>query len=418
MRRPGRERGELVGDVHPVSWHVQWAAWASVVILALTACGAAATDGSTAPEDPRAVVTGPVELDRATASEREDVPSALDDPSDPGLPAPLVDPSTMVSGGPPPDGIPAIDAPLFERASEISWLSDDEPVLSLQVGDETRAYPVRIMIWHEIVNDLVGGVPVAVSYCPLCNSALTFDRRVADRVLSFGTSGLLYRSDLVMYDRQTESLWPQLELGAVAGHLTGTQLDTIPTVTIAWSDFLAAHPAAWVLSQQTGYNRPYGSNPYVGYDDVDSDPFLFDGEVPDQLPAMARVVGLGPVGDPVAIPFDVLAAQSVVAEQVDGREVVVWLQPGLRSPLDTQELDEGRPVGAAAAFEPEWDGQSLTFRPDGERSFVDAETGSTWNVLGRATSGPATGAQLQPVQHVDTFWFAWSAFRPETRVVS
>lgn len=418
MRHPSRGRGDPLRDARPAAPGIRWVAGAVLVGLVLTACGAAAPDASTGPGQREAVVIGPVELDRATASAEEDVPSALDDPADPGLPAPLVDPSTMVSGGPPPDGIPAIDEPLFERASEITWLSADEPVLSLQVGDETRAYPVRVMIWHEIVNDLVGGVPVAVSYCPLCNSALTFDRRVADRVLSFGTSGLLYKSDLVMYDRQTESLWPQLELGAVAGHLTGTQLDTIPTVTIAWSDFRAAHPDSWVLSQQTGYNRPYGSNPYVGYDDVDSDPFLFDGEVPDQLPAMARVVGLGSVGDPVAIPFDLLAAQSVVAEQVDGRDVVVWLQPGLRSPLDTQQLDEGRKVGAAAAFEPQLDGQGLTFRPDGDGSFVDAQTGSTWNVLGRATAGPAKGAQLEPVQHVDTFWFAWSAFRPETRVVS
>ena len=96
----------------------------------------------------------------------------------------------------------------------------------------------------------------------------------------------------------------------------------------------------------------------------------------------------------------------------------MWLQPGLRSPLDTQQLDEGRKVGAAAAFEPQLDDQGLTFRPDGDGSFVDAQTGSTWNVLGRATAGPAEGAQLEPVQHVDTFWFAWSAFRPETRVVS
>jgi hypothetical protein len=274
------------------------------------------------------------------------------------------------------------------------------------------------MVWHEIVNDTVAGIPVAVTYCPLCNSALTFDRRVADRILSFGTSGLLYQSDLVMYDRQTRSLWPQLEARAVAGVLTGTELDTIPTQTLAWSDFLSAHPESWVLSQQTGFNRPYGSNPYVGYDDPAGDPFLYQGDVPDQLPAMARVVGLGGEADPVAVPLDLLAADLVRTEVVDGRELVLWLQPGLRSPLDTAELSEGRRIGAVAVFDPRWDGQLLTFGPDGHGQFLDDQTGSTWNMLGQAIAGPAQGAHLSPVEHVDTFWFAWAAFRPGTRLVS
>jgi len=137
-------------------------------------------------------------------------------------------------------------------------------VLSLTLGTETRAYPVQVLIWHEIVNDTVAGTPVAVTYCPLCNSALAFDRRVAGRVVSFGTSGRLYQSDLVMYDRQTESLWPQLELRAVAGMLTGTTLRPYPVSTVAWADWRRANPDGWVLSRETGHARDYGRNPYVG----------------------------------------------------------------------------------------------------------------------------------------------------------
>lgn len=394
----------------------------ALVPLLLTACSAGAgtliVDATVPYSAPAADQNGPVALERVAASPEEAVPFALDDPVAHGLPEPLIDPETLVSGGPPPDGIPALDEPLFERAPSVTWLGADEPVLALTVGDETRAYPVRVLIWHEIVNDVVGGVPVSVTYCPLCNSALTFERSVADRVLSFGTSGLLHKSALVMYDRQTKSLWPQLELRAVAGTLTGTDLDTVPTQTVAWSDFLSAHPEAWVLSDDTGHNRPYGTNPYIGYDDPSGDPFLFDGQTPGQLPPMARVVGLGGSSDPVAVPLDLLTESPTRTQEVDGQPVVLWLQPGLRSPLDAGEITEGRRIGAVTAFDPRWDGEELSFAPDGRGGFVDEQTRSTWNALGEAVAGPARGARLTPVEHVDTFWFAWVAYRPETRLVS
>jgi hypothetical protein len=391
-------------------------ALATVLLLAACTADGPGTSRGAGSAAPQMGSSDPVALEQVEPSDTEDVPSALEDPTDPALPAPLVDPARLVSGGPPPDGIPAIDEPTFERASSVTWLTDDEPVLSLEVDGEARAYPVRIMIWHEIVNDTVAGIPVAVTYCPLCNSALTFDRRAAGLVLSFGTSGLLYNSDLVMYDRQTSSLWPQLEGRAVAGALTGTALDTIPVQTVAWADFRAAHARAWVLSQSTGFLRNYGENPYVGYDEVGTDPFLFDGEVPDRLPAKARVVGLGGATDPVAVPLDRLAQAQVLVEEVAGRPVVLLWNPGLRSALDARELQDSRAVGAVGVFEPRWNGTALTLRPRGEGRFVDDETGSTWDVLGRAIDGPAAGASLAAVEHVDTFWFAWAAFRPETRL--
>jgi hypothetical protein len=348
------------------------------------------------------------------------LPSALRQAIDhPSLPEPLVDPAEVVSGGPPPDGIPPVDEPTFLAPEAVDWLAGDEPVVALQVADEHRAYPVQIMIWHEIVNDEVGGLPVAVTYCPLCNSALAFDRRLGGRLLTFGTSGMLYRSDLVMYDRQTESLWSQIEGRAIAGHLTGQSLDRLPVQVVTWDQWRQAHPDGQVLSRDTGVERDYGRNPYVGYDEAADDPFLFSGEADPRLAPKERVLGLRDAdGDPTALTLSALAQQRVVELDIGGRPVVAWAVAGLRSALDTQDIAAGRRVAATGAFDPVLDGQHLTFTATTDDAFTDAQTGSTWDVLGRAVEGPLTGRSLQPVDHLDTFWFAWAAFHPDTRLVT
>jgi hypothetical protein len=394
------------------------ARWARVLAgvgaaaMLLSACSAA---GSSTPEPPATSGAGTA-LD---ASEREDVPSALSQPLDhPSLPEPLVDPEDVVSGGPPPDGIPPVDDPVFLATGEVDFLAGDEPVVAIEVGGEHRAYPVQIMIWHEIVNDEIAGTPVSVTYCPLCNSALAFDRRLGDRLLTFGTSGKLYRSDLVMYDRQTESLWSQLEGRAIAGHLTGDVLARLPVQTVTWDQWREAHPDGQVLSRDTGVERDYGRNPYVGYDEAADDPFLFSGDPDPRLLPKERVLGLGDTdGEPTAIVLSDLAEQRVVELDVAGQPVVAWAVSGLRSALDTAEIDAGRQVGASGVFVPEAGGQRLTFSAAGPDTFTDAQTGSTWDVLGRAVDGPLEGEQLAPVGHVDTFWFAWAAFHPDTRMV-
>jgi hypothetical protein len=389
---------------------------ALAVVMALASCSPAASESAPA-DEPAAVES--VQLEPVEQSETEKTPSALVlSLDDPRLPAPLVDPDRVVSGGPPPDGIPPIDEPRFLAADDVSWLADDEPVIALSLGDEHRAYPVQIMVWHEIVNDTVDGRPVSVTYCPLCNSALAFDRRVEDRVLTFGTSGKLYLSDLVMYDRQTESLWSQLEGRAIAGVLTGAQLERIPVQTVSWAQWREAHPDGWVLSRDTGATRDYGRNPYVGYDETTSDPFLFDGDADPRLEPKERVLGLGDPEDPVAVPLAVLADSRVLEVEVGGRNVVLWAAQGLRSALDSEDITAGRELAATGAFVSETDGRTLTFRADGPQTFVDEQTGSTWDVLGRAVSGPLTGTELEPAGHLDTFWFAWAAFHPETRLVT
>ncbi|MCS7039115.1 MAG: DUF3179 domain-containing protein [Caldilineales bacterium] len=323
----------------------------------------------------------------------------------------------ILSGGPPKDGIPAIDRPHFvDVAAADEWLHDREPVILVQVGDEARAYPVQILMWHEIVNDTVGDLPLAVTYCPLCNTGIAFIRQVDDRVLDFGTTGRLRFSNLVMYDRQTESWWQQANGEAIAGELAGQRLPLYPAVLVAWADFKAAHPQGRVLSRETGYRREYGRNPYVGYDAIRTRPFLYEGpEIPATLPAMARVLTLDLGGEAVAYPYEALAREGVVNDTVGGVPVVVFWQAGTASALDDSTVAMGRDVGAATAFVAELDGRRLTFRRE-STGIHDVETGSTWDVLGRAVAGELTGRQLTPLVGINHFWFSWAAFRPETRV--
>src|SRR5919108_3142191 len=204
----------------------------------------------------------------------------------------LVPLNEIIAGGPPPDGIPAIDCPAFVTPDQAAWLKAQEPVLALEVGGDARAYPLQILMWHEIVNDVVGGKPVAVTYCPLCNSGPVFERVVDGVTLDFGTSGKLYKSDLVMYDRQTHSLWAQMEGRAIVGQRAGTRLALVPANTVAFADWRAAHPRGKVLSRETGHRRDYGANPYQSYDQPELRPFLFNGRPDTRRPPKERVVGV------------------------------------------------------------------------------------------------------------------------------
>ena len=246
----------------------------------------------------------------------------------------------ILSGGPPKDGIPSIDEPAFVPVSEMLNKSDSlapsEPVVGLTIAGDARAYPLRILTWHEIVNDEVGGVPVAVTYCPLCNSAIVFDRRLEGRVLEFGTTGKLRNSDLVMYDRTTESWWQQFLGEAIVGELTGKQLAIIPARLESWQRFTERHPKGRVLVPNNPRMRNYGRNPYRNYDSA-SKPFLYRGSFPDGIAPMARVVA---VGD---------QAWSLLSLREKGRieqdDLVLTWASGQNSALDTDRISEGRDVG-------------------------------------------------------------------------
>ena len=316
------------------------------------------------------------------------------------------------SGGPGKDGIPSIDEPIFITPEEATLdVGDHEPVVAVEINGEAKAYPIDILVWHEIVNDTIGGVPVTVTFCPLCNTAIAFDRRLDGTVYDFGVSGNLRYSDLIMYDRQTESWWQQITGRAIVGALTGKKLTPVPAAMVSFADFRSTHPEGVVLSRDTGFLRPYGRNPYPGYDNIGGSPFLFFEPVDGRLPAMERVVTVSLNGEDAAYPFSVLAEQSVIEDTVGGQPIVVFHQVGTDSPFS-----QGRDIGAASVFAPTVDGETLKFSVNDSGEIRDSETQSKWNVLGRAVAGPLEGKQLQSIVNGNHFWFAWAVFKPETRV--
>ena len=367
----------------------------------------------------------------------------------------------VLSGGPPPQGIPAIgfrdligdidatDAPTFESsAAAEEWLAADEPVLAVEIEGEARAYPLQILMWHEIVNDELGGVPIAVTYCPLCNSGLVFDRRVpltgelvadvlaipdtaasvddsppkeiegeASVEVTFGTSGLLYQSNLLMFDSATHTLFSQLVGRGVIGVLDGVQLVRVPAQVTSLADFAEAYPTGEVLSRETGFERDYGRNPYRGYDQEDDPPMLLIGEdIDERLPPKARVVTFSVSDDIVAVPWARLEEEGVVTATVGERDVVILWQAGTRSALDAKQIADSREVGAVGVFFAEADGAEVSLAAS-EDGFT-APDGSVYDIFGRAVSGPAEGTSLEAIAHDNTLWFAWVAFQPDTRVLS
>ncbi len=278
----------------------------------------------------------------------------------------------IFSGGPPKDGIPAIDDPEFGPIADVRGMAESEPVISLAINGDARAYPLTILMWHEIVNDVVGGVPVTVTYCPLCNSAIAFDRRVGGRVLDFGTTGKLRFSDMVMYDRQTESWWQQFLGEAIVGELLGTRLEMIPVRVESFARFKERYPDGVVQKTPGGFFRAYGRNPYAGYD-RSRWPFLYRGEGPEGLAPLAYVLAIGAK----AWSLDFLREKGRFE---DGDLVIPWA-PGQNSALDARIVAEGRDIGNI--------------------------------VVQRRTEGG-----LVDVVHDLTFAFAFHAFHPDAEIIT
>lgn len=323
------------------------------------------------------------------------------------------------SGGVPPDGIPPIDEPKFisfDGADE--WLEEQEPVISIDIDGDARAYPLQIMTWHEIVNDEFDNQAVGVTFCPLCNAAVAFDRDVGEHgVMRFGVTGVLRNSDLIMWDDKTESWWQQMTGEAIVGELAGEQLTLLPSIIVSYEEFKRTFPEGSVLSRDTGHQRTYGNNPYAGYDNINSSPFLFDGEHDDRYPPMERVLTIEIEDEPMAYPFSQLEEHPVIHDEVGGEAVVVFWAPGATSALDETSIAESRDVGAAGAFSPVLEGEELSFvHIDGE--IRDEQTDSLWNVLGHAIEGELQGERLTEYVNGTHFWFAWAAFQPETGIWS
>lgn len=336
----------------------------------------------------------------------------------------LIDVNELVSGGVPRDGIESIDAPKFQSLAEVAALYGDEtPVIRVEIDGDARAYPLQILSWHEVVNDVVGGVPVVVTFCPLCNSALAYERRVEGEVFEFGVSGALRNSDLVMYDRTTESLWQQIGGKALVGDMVGAVLTPRNAQILSFAQFRASHPDGVVLSQDTGTSRErdYSISAYRGYDSaLDEAAFDVAHAEDRRLAPFERVVALRLADEAVAYPFSALSELRVINDRRAGLPVVVFWTPGTVSALDEREILDSRDVGSSGVFRAERAGLSLTFRPDPDdpKLFRDQETDSTWNIVGEAVDGPLIGTQLEPLIHANHFWFAWVAFEPETIIVT
>lgn len=328
-----------------------------------------------------------------------------------------VDLDSILSGGPPRDGIPPIDKPEFSTASEAQeWLGKDEPVVAFTDGDDARAYPLQLLIYHEIVNDVVNNKPVTVTFCPLCNASIVFDREVDGKILDFGTTGRLRNSDLIMYDRQTESWWQQFTGRGIIGQYNEVKLTQLASQIVSFDTFRQTYPEGKILNRETGHTRPYGNNPYSGYDDINNSPFLYKGPKDKRLPPMERVLSITSADTAsLLIPTSKLADKPVLNIAYNENPIVVIATSTATSALDKSNIGESRKVPAAAAFSTQLDGEVLFFEiKDGK--LVDKASGSVWNAFGQAISGPLADKALTQIDSGVHFAFAWLAFEPESVV--
>jgi hypothetical protein len=305
----------------------------------------------------------------------------------------------IVSGGPPPDGIPSIDNPKFVSIEEADkFLQDADQVVGVNINGDVRAYPLQILVWHEIVNDNVGGTPVAVTYCPLCFTNQVFNRTVRGQTVEFGTSGKLYNSNLVMYDRTSNSLWSQALGQAIVGKHAGFKLDRIPFDVAFWKEWKQLYPATKVLSRDTGSTRPYGADPYGNY--YTSNELYFPvTNKDDRLGLKEIVVGLENAGQFKAYKLQQIEDDKVINDRIGGKSIALFsLHPFM-----------------VRVFSNALDGQNVEFQFDKNSSKItDKQTGSEWNFDGTAISGPMKGKQLSRLPFDEGFWFEWVAFHPET----
>lgn len=314
----------------------------------------------------------------------------------------IVPPELIVNGGPPPDGIPSIDNPKFiqiQKAEE--FLEDSDLVVGLNINGDIRAYPLQILVWHEIVNDKVGNTPVAVTYCPLCFTNQVFNRTMNDgQILEFGTSGKLYNSNLVMYDRTTKSLWSQAMAQGIGGTFAGIKLERIPFDVAYWKEWKQLYPDSKVLSTDTGSTRPYGADPYGDY--YTNGEILFPVSNSDNRVGLKEIViGLENKGQYKAFKLQEIEDKKVINNQVNGKPIVLFsLHPFM-----------------ARVYDPVVNGQTLEFNYNiKDKKFVDKQTNSMWNFDGKSISGQMKGKQLTRLSFDEGFWFEWVAFHPKTEL--
>ena len=275
------------------------------------------------------------------------------------------------------------------------------------------------MTWHEIVNDEVDGNPISVTFCPLCNASIVFHRKVNNTVLDFGTTGLLRKSDLIMYDRQTQSWWQQFTGKGIVGDYTDVSLSRIPSSIISFASFAASHPNGLVLNRETGISRSYGQNPYPGYDDINNSPFLLNDPTDPRLPPMERIIGINVQGTHKIYPFSLFKELELIQDHIGDTSFIIIKTGTVLSALDQRAIAESRAVEEITAWQTTTtDGDRLSGFYVSDGKLFDQQTNSEWNTSGLSVSGAYEGKQLKPIDSGIHFAFAWLAFNPETEIYS
>jgi len=315
----------------------------------------------------------------------------------------------IFSGGVPKDGIPSLFSPETIPAAQAGFIDDKDLILGIVVDGVAKAYPHQILDWHEVVNEEFAlNNFLTVSYCPLTGTAIVFDGNIAGLRLTFGVSGLLYNNNLIMFDRQTDSHWPQMRLQADQGTLRNTRQIVYPSIETSWGSWKKLFPNTVVLSTNTGHNRPYSTagSAYPGYSNLNSAPFFGVSFLDDRLPPKQRVHGVfsGEVPDSYETKvylIDLSQDSRLINDSIDGSPILV--------------VDSGKDNFVVSYLRTLVDGQILTFSLDASSgdfpfTFKDNETSSTWSVLGEAITGPLAGAKLEKTKSFNAYWFAWGVF--------
>lgn len=321
---------------------------------------------------------------------------------------------------------PIIDYPSFVGKEEgMKSFFEHEPVISIEVNGQAKAYPLNMLTFHEMANDTLAGIPLLPTYCPLCNSGVVFDRRLEfdghEYTLEFEVSGFLRNSNMVMYDRESESWWQQLMGDAVAGRFAGAELAILPSLIISVNEFFERYPKGQILSTQTGYEKSmerYGTNPYTHYDSISKNPYsrFFEAEKVDgRLPAMERVIDIQHEGKYKIYPFTAIAEQEVINDQFFSKQVVIFYQSGTVSNMDKADISASKNVGSATVFDPHINGQLLSFKKVNGK-FIDDQTKSLWDITGRCIKGDLKGKRLLIEAHSNHFAFSWLAFFPDSEI--
>ncbi len=316
----------------------------------------------------------------------------------------LIPSNEVFDGGPGKDGIPSVDNPQFASSDAIDYMNDDDLILAIQVGDEVRGYTHPVLDWHEIVNDEVNGLPIAITYCPLTGTGIGWERTINGKETTFGVSGLLYNSNLIPYDRESDSNWSQMANECVNGDLINTPINTYLLVEMSWATWKEMYPDADVITTNTGTNRTYGNYPYGSYRTSNSLNFPVDID-DDRLHRKERVLGVIINGKAVAYQFEKFSGDNLqlVNDNFEGKDLVI---------VGSEEKN------FLVAFERELDGTVLTFDvlQNELPAILEDQDGNKYDIFGKRIEGVDIGKTLATPTNYIGYWFSWGAFYPDTKI--